>query len=61
MGEGTASIGDSSGNMVFEQKDINVPTTWSMTATNVVVSKYFKDTSARKSARPASSSSRSRR
>ena len=38
----TASIGDSSGNMVFEQKDINVPTTWSMTATNVVVSKYFR-------------------
>ena len=38
----TASIGDASGNMVFEQKDIDVPTTWSMTATNVVVSKYFR-------------------
>jgi ribonucleoside-diphosphate reductase alpha chain len=37
-----ASIGDASGNMVFEQKDIDVPTTWSMTATNVVVSKYFR-------------------
>jgi ribonucleoside-diphosphate reductase alpha chain len=37
-----ASIGDASGNMVFEQSDINVPTPWSMTATNVVVSKYFR-------------------
>ena len=37
-----ASIGDASGNMVFEQNDIDVPTTWSMTATNVVVSKYFR-------------------
>ena len=37
-----ASIGDASGNMVFEQNGIDVPTTWSMTATNVVVSKYFR-------------------
>ena len=37
-----ASIGDASGNMVFEQNNIDVPTTWSMTATNVVVSKYFR-------------------
>jgi ribonucleoside-diphosphate reductase alpha chain len=37
-----ASIGDASGNMVFEQDDIAVPSSWSMTATNVVVSKYFR-------------------
>jgi ribonucleoside-diphosphate reductase alpha chain len=37
-----ASIGDASGNMVFEQNDIEAPTNWSMTATNVVVSKYFR-------------------
>jgi len=37
-----ASIGDASGNMVFEQNDIDVPTAWSVTATNVVVSKYFR-------------------
>ncbi|MAY80612.1 MAG: vitamin B12-dependent ribonucleotide reductase, partial [Deltaproteobacteria bacterium] len=37
-----ASIGDSSGNMVFEQNNVEFPTNWSMTATNVVVSKYFR-------------------
>lgn len=37
-----ASIGDASGNMVFEQNNIDVPTAWSVTATNVVVSKYFR-------------------
>ena len=37
-----ASIGDASGNMVFEQNGIDVPTSWSVTATNVVVSKYFR-------------------
>ncbi|MCB0221530.1 MAG: vitamin B12-dependent ribonucleotide reductase [Chrysiogenetes bacterium] len=36
------SIGDASGNMVFEQKGVEVPSSWSMTATNVVVSKYFR-------------------
>jgi ribonucleoside-diphosphate reductase alpha chain len=38
----TAAINDASGGVVFEQKDIEVPTTWSLTATNVVVSKYFR-------------------
>ncbi|MDP6933213.1 MAG: vitamin B12-dependent ribonucleotide reductase, partial [Myxococcota bacterium] len=30
------------GNTVFEQTNVEVPTSWSMTATNVVVSKYFR-------------------
>ena len=37
-----ASIGDASGNMVFEQNSVEVPSNWSVTATNVVVSKYFR-------------------
>ncbi|PJA45418.1 ribonucleoside-diphosphate reductase, adenosylcobalamin-dependent [Candidatus Uhrbacteria bacterium CG_4_9_14_3_um_filter_50_9] len=36
-----ASITDSKGNIVFEQKGVEVPKTWSQTATNIVVSKYF--------------------
>jgi ribonucleoside-diphosphate reductase alpha chain len=30
------------GETVFEQKDVEIPKFWSMTATNVVVSKYFR-------------------
>ncbi|MBI2379113.1 MAG: vitamin B12-dependent ribonucleotide reductase [Deltaproteobacteria bacterium] len=37
-----ASIGDGSGAMVFEQKDVEVPEGWSQLATNVVASKYFR-------------------
>ncbi len=37
-----AVIGDASGNKVFEQRGVEVPSTWSQTATNVVVSKYFR-------------------
>jgi ribonucleoside-diphosphate reductase alpha chain len=37
-----SSIQDQNGQSVFEQKDIEVPSSWSMTATNVVVSKYFR-------------------
>ncbi len=37
-----ASIGDSSGKMIFEQKDVEIPAAWSQLATNVVVSKYFR-------------------
>jgi ribonucleoside-diphosphate reductase alpha chain len=37
----TASITDSKGNTIFEQKDVNVPADWSMTATNIVASKYL--------------------
>ena len=38
----TAAIGTESGKLVFEQKDVEVPTFWSQMATNVVVSKYFR-------------------
>jgi ribonucleoside-diphosphate reductase alpha chain len=38
----TASIGNESGKLVFEQKDVEVPEFWSQLATNVVVSKYFR-------------------
>src|ERR1700723_755146 len=37
----TASITDASGGSIFEQKDVEVPTDWSMTATNIVASKYL--------------------
>src|SRR5487761_1330387 len=37
----TASIVDSKGNSIFEQKDVEVPVDWSMTATNIVASKYL--------------------
>ncbi|HEY8862060.1 MAG TPA: hypothetical protein VIN37_08260, partial [Candidatus Limnocylindria bacterium] len=38
-----AVIPGESGN-VFEQKGVEVPAFWSMTATNVVASKYFRGT-----------------
>ncbi len=38
----TASIGNESGKVVFEQPDVEVPESWSQLATNVVVSKYFR-------------------
>ena len=37
----TASITDVSGKVIFEQKDVEVPADWSMTATNIVASKYL--------------------
>jgi ribonucleoside-diphosphate reductase alpha chain len=37
----TASIVDAKGNTIFEQKDVEVPADWSMTATNIVASKYL--------------------
>jgi ribonucleoside-diphosphate reductase alpha chain len=37
-----AEIKNESGKTVFEQTDIEVPTSWSQLATNVVVSKYFR-------------------
>ena len=37
----SAQIKDESGNLLFEQKDCEVPAGWSSLATNVVVSKYF--------------------
>ena len=38
----TATISDDKGNVLFEQKDVEVPKLWSQLATNVVVSKYFR-------------------
>jgi ribonucleoside-diphosphate reductase alpha chain len=37
----TALIADSKGNTIFEQKDVEIPVDWSMTATNIVASKYL--------------------
>src|ERR1700733_16034330 len=37
----TASITDSQGGIIFEQKNVEVPKDWSMTATNIVASKYL--------------------
>ena len=37
----TAQITDSQGGIIFEQKDVEVPKDWSMTATNIVASKYL--------------------
>jgi ribonucleoside-diphosphate reductase alpha chain len=38
----SAVIQDEKGNTVFEQRDIEVPASWSQLAANVVVSKYFR-------------------
>jgi ribonucleoside-diphosphate reductase alpha chain len=38
----SAVINDERGQPVFEQHDIEVPATWSQTATNIVASKYFR-------------------
>ncbi len=40
----TAQITDSQGTVIFEQKDVEVPKDWSMTATNIVASKYLHGT-----------------
>jgi ribonucleoside-diphosphate reductase alpha chain len=37
----TAAITDSKGNVIFEQKDVEIPKDWSMTATNIIASKYL--------------------
>src|SRR5215472_9402284 len=37
----TAAITSETGEVIFEQKNVEVPKTWSMTATNIVASKYF--------------------
>ncbi len=36
-----AVIQDWKGKLIFEQKDVDVPSSWSMTATNIVASKYL--------------------
>jgi ribonucleoside-diphosphate reductase alpha chain len=40
----TAQITDAHGGVIFEQKDVEVPKDWSMTATNIVASKYLHGT-----------------
>src|ERR1700733_677535 len=37
----TALIGNEKGQTIFRQENVEVPKTWSMTATNIVTSKYF--------------------
>ncbi len=38
----TASITNEKGEVIFEQRDVEIPARWSQMATNVVVSKYFR-------------------
>ena len=38
----SAVIGNERGEMVFEQRDVEIPKAWSQQATNIVVSKYFR-------------------
>jgi ribonucleoside-diphosphate reductase alpha chain len=40
----TAQITDAKGNIIFEQKEVETPKDWSMTATNIVASKYLHGT-----------------
>src|SRR5918993_4821344 len=37
-----AVIGNEKGTVVFEQRDVEIPRSWSQQATNIVVSKYFR-------------------
>jgi len=37
----TAQIGNDKGQIIFRQDNVEVPKSWSMTATNIVASKYF--------------------
>ena len=39
-----AQITDAHGKVIFEQKDVEIPKDWSMTATNIVASKYLHGT-----------------
>ncbi|MSO56413.1 MAG: vitamin B12-dependent ribonucleotide reductase [Acidobacteria bacterium] len=40
--ERSAVIGNERGEVVFEQRDVEIPSFWSQQATNIVVSKYFR-------------------
>src|SRR5438045_8425044 len=40
----TALITDAQGKTIFEQKNVETPKDWSMTATNIVASKYLHGT-----------------
>ena len=37
----TASITNEKGQAIFEQRSLEIPKSWSQTATNIVASKYF--------------------
>jgi len=37
----SATIANDKGAIIFEQRDVEVPSSWSQTATNIVASKYF--------------------
>src|SRR5512141_2127640 len=37
----TAQITDTQGGVIFEQQNVEIPKDWSMTATNIVASKYL--------------------
>ena len=37
----TAQIGNEKGQVIFRQENVEVPKSWSQTATNIVASKYF--------------------
>ena len=37
----TAQIGNEKGQVIFSQENVEVPKSWSQTATNIVSSKYF--------------------
>lgn len=38
----TAAIAGQGGETIFEQRDVECPATWSQTALNIVVQKYFR-------------------
>ena len=38
----SALIANEKGELVFEQRDVEIPKFWSQQATNIVVSKYFR-------------------
>src|SRR5262249_47349576 len=40
----SASVTDANGKPLFKQDDIEVPSTWSQQATNIVANKYFRGT-----------------
>ena len=48
----TALIGNEKGATIFKQENVEVPKSWSQTATNIVASKYFHGKPALPSAKP---------
>jgi len=51
MEKRTALIGNEKGVTIFRQEDVEVPKSWSQTATNIVTSKYFHGKPGRRSAK----------